>query len=75
MLTTILKEVKQDGFVLSEIITDKDSSMNSIYCRHFPEGTITYCSNHITKTLHKDLSRFKQLKCKVNKYSTTHTNT
>ena len=41
------------------------TSMNSIYCRYFPEGTITYCSNHCAKTLHKDLQHIKQNKCKV----------
>ena len=39
--------------------------MNAIYCRHFPEGTITYCSNHNAKTKHKDLQKIKALKCQV----------
>jgi hypothetical protein len=53
------------GFSIAEIITDKDSSGNAIFCRHFPEGTITYCSNHCAKTLHKDLERIKKMKCEV----------
>ena len=47
------------------MVTDKDSSMNSIYCKHFPEGTITYCSNHNSKTMHKDLQKVKSIKCQV----------
>ena len=66
MLNSILQKVSSAGFVLSEIITDKDSSMNSIYTRHFPEGIITFCSNHSAKTLHKDLQKIRSLKCGVN---------
>ena len=65
MFDDILKEASQAGFVTSEMVTDKDSSMNAIYCRHFPEGTITYCSNHNAKTIHKDLHKVKALKCQV----------
>ena len=65
MLDDILGEVVKADFTVSEMVTDKDSSMNSIYCRHFPEGTITYCSNHNAKTLHKVLQRIKQNKCQV----------
>ena len=65
MFNEILGKVKAAGFVLKEVITDKDSSMNSIFCRHFPEGTITYCSNHCAKTLHKNLQKIKQRKCEV----------
>ena len=61
----ILKEASQAGFVIFEMVTDKDSSMNAIYCRHFPEGTITYCSNHNAKTMHKDLHKVTALKCKI----------
>ena len=45
----ILSEAKKAGFII-ELVTDKDSSMNAIYCHHFPEGTIMYCSNHSAKT-------------------------
>lgn len=55
--------------IVSEIITDKDSSMNSIYCKHFPEGTITYCANHCAKTMHKDLLKIKSNKCQVAKWN------
>lgn len=49
MLNEILRDVRKEGFVLSEMVVDKDSSTNAIYCRHFPEGTVTYCSNHCSK--------------------------
>ncbi len=65
MFDHMLSEVKDAGFTVSEMVTDKDSSMNAIYCRYFPEGTITYCSNHSEKTLHSDLQKVKQLKCQV----------
>lgn len=65
MLTSILRKVSEAGFELKEIITDKDSSMNATYCSFFPEGTITYCSNHSAKTMHKDLQKIKQIKCEV----------
>ena len=65
----MFNEAKEAGFVISEMVTDKDSSMNSIYCRHFPEGTITYCSNHNVKTMHKDLQKVKSLKCQVSIYT------
>ena len=65
MFQEILSEVRRSGFVIKEIVTDKDSSMNAIYCQHFPEGTVTYCSNHSAKTFHKDLSQVRQTKCQV----------
>ena len=65
MLDEVLGKVKADGFILREIITDKDSAMNAIFCKYFPEGTITYCSNHCAKTMHKDLQKVKQSKCEV----------
>ena len=69
MLCEILMEVKQAGFVMSELIADHDSTVNRIYCRHFPEETLTYYSNHSAKTLHKNLQRVKHNKCQVNKHS------
>ena len=66
MLDELLGSVKEDGLVLQEIITDKDSSINGTFCRHFPEGTVTYCSNHCAKTLHKNLEKIKKNKCEVN---------
>lgn len=57
MFDGIMGSVRGDGFVIKEIITDKDSSMNAIFCRHYPEGTITYCSNHCAKTMHKDVEK------------------
>ena len=49
MLDELLGKVKEDGLVLQEVITDKDSSINGTFFRHFPEGTVTYCSNHCAK--------------------------
>ena len=43
--------------MIKEIITDKDASSSATFCRHFPEGTITYCSNHSAKNLHKNLEK------------------
>ena len=65
MFDKIVEDVKASGFVVTEVITDKDSSMNAIYCKHFPEGTITYCANHCAKTLHTDLQKVRQIKCQV----------
>ena len=62
---SIVGDVRGSGFNITEMVTDKDSSVNAIYCRHFPEGTITYCSNHSAKTIHKHLQRVKQIKCQV----------
>ena len=61
----ILGDVRDCGFNIAEMVTDKDSSVNAIYCRHFLEGTITYCSNHSAKAMHKHLQRVKQAKCLV----------
>ena len=69
MFDDVLKMVKEEGFNIKEIITDKDSSTNAIFCQYFPEGTITYCSNHCAKTMHKDLERLKKIKCEVRKLS------
>ncbi len=65
MFDDLIGKAKSACFVVSEIITDKDSSVNAIYCKHFPEGTITYCANHCAKTMHKDLQKIKPNKCQV----------
>ena len=65
MFDDLVGRAKAAGFVITEIITDKDSSVNAIFTKHFPEGTITYCANHCAKTMHKDLQRIKQNKCQV----------
>ena len=57
--------MKGEGFTVGEIITDKDSAMNAIYCTHFPEGQMTYCSNHNAKTMQKELQKLKSVKCEV----------
>ena len=66
MFDELLEKVKAEGFIVKEIVTDKDSSGNAIFCNHFPEGLITYCSNHSAKTLHKELQNIKPTKCTVN---------
>ena len=65
MYDELLQKVKAADFSIKEIVTDKDSSGNAIFCNHFPEGSITYCSNHSAKTLHKELQKIKAIKCKV----------
>ena len=65
MVDELLEKVKAEGFIIKEIVTDKDSSGNAIYCNHFPEGSITYCSNHSAKTFHKELHKIKPNKCTV----------
>ncbi len=66
MLDELLGKAKEDGIIVKQIITDKDTSINSIFCRHYPEGIVTYCSNHCAKTLHKDLEKIKRNTCEVN---------
>ena len=68
MLDEILAQVRKDGFVLQEVIADKDTSVNSTFCRHFPEGTVTYCANHSAKALHKQLETIKRNKCEVSDF-------
>ena len=57
MLDELLGKVRQDGLVVQEMVSDKDTSVNATFCRHFPEGTVTYCSNHSAKTLHKKFGK------------------
>lgn len=66
MFDELISKAKDSDFIIREIVTDKDSSVNSIYTKHFPEGIITYCANHSAKTMHKDLQKVKQSKCQVN---------
>ena len=65
MHNEMLEKVKAADFIIQEIVTDKDSSGNAIFCSHFPEGSITFCSNHSAKTLHKELQKIKANKSKV----------
>ena len=39
MLDELLGKVRQDGLVVQEMVSDKDTSVNATFCRHFPEGT------------------------------------
>ena len=54
MLDEALGKVRKDGFVLQEMIADKDSSVNATFCRHFPKGTLT------AKTMHKNFGDNKK---------------
>ena len=65
MLDAVLKKAMEADFNITEIITDKDSSVKPIYLQYYPEGRVTYCSNHCAKTLHRDLQKIKQSKCQV----------
>ena len=65
MLDVVLAKAKGAGFNVAEIVTDKDNSVKSIYLKHYPEGRVTYCSNHCAKTLSKDLQKLKQAMCQV----------
>ena len=40
MFEESIGKVKEAGFIITEMITDKDSSVNGIFCKYFPEGTI-----------------------------------
>ena len=61
MLDELLGKAERDGFFISELICDKDSSINAMFCRHYPEGMITYCSNLSAKNLHKALEKVKTI--------------
>ena len=60
----VLGKVKESDFVVKDLVTDKNSTTNAIYCKYSPEGTTNY-SNHYTKNLHKHLEKFKKNKCDV----------
>ena len=62
MFDELLWKVNQDGFVVHEMVPDKDTSINVTFCSHTPEGTVAYCPNHCTKTLHQ---KIKRNKCEV----------
>ena len=49
MLDELLGKAKGAGFTITELICDKDSSTYTPFCRNFPEGMMTYCSNHSAK--------------------------
>ena len=55
MFNELMEKVKLAGFNITEVVVDKDTSINAIFCRHFPDGIITYCSNHSAKTLQKTM--------------------
>lgn len=66
MLDELLGKAKGAGFSIHELVCDKDSSTNATFCRYFPEGMVTYCSNHTTKNLHKALEKVRRHNCEVN---------
>ena len=68
MLNELLGSAKGAGFYIQELVCDKDSSTNATFCRHFPEGMVTYCSNHTTKNLHKALEKVKRNTCEITLY-------
>jgi len=68
MLDELLGKAKNDGMVIQEIVTDKDSSVNAIFCWHFPKDKVTYCFNYCAKTLPKNLEKIKKNNFKVKKY-------
>ncbi len=53
MLDELLGKAKKAGFSVKELVCDKDSATNAIFCKYYPEGMITYCSNHSAKNMHK----------------------
>jgi len=55
MLEELLEKAKGEGFIVKELVCDKDSSTNVTFCRFFPEGMVNHCSNLSTKNLHKAL--------------------
>ena len=65
MLRAILEDVKAEGFIISQIIMDHDTSRGNIACDVFPEVQIMYCGNHTAKTFHHDLVKIKSIPCKV----------
>ena len=38
MLDELLGKVRQDGLVVQEMVSDKDTFINATFCRYFPEG-------------------------------------
>ena len=60
MLNDLLSQAKFEGFVISQLIMDHDTSSSNIACEHFPDILITHCSNHTAKTFHKDLIKSRQ---------------
>ncbi len=67
-LDELLGKAKEAGFFIKELVCDKDSATNTTFCRYFPEGMISYCSNHSTKNMHKALEKIKKYKCEVIMY-------
>ena len=68
MMDELLKDAKRQGFTISQIIIDHDTSASTIATNHFPNVTITYCGNHTAKTFHGDLNKIKAIRCKVRKF-------
>ena len=65
MLRTMLNDVKESGFLITQLVMDHDTSSSNIACAVFPEIQITYCGNHSAKTFHRDLVNLKAIPCKV----------
>ncbi len=65
MLDELLGKAKEAGFSIKELVCNKNFTTNTTFCRYFPEGMISYCSNHSTKNMHKALEKIKKYKCEV----------
>ena len=57
MLSGLPTKAKSEEFVISQLVMDHDTSSSNIASEHFPEITITYCSNYTAKTFHNDLMK------------------
>ena len=53
MFDELLEKMKVESFNVKEIVTDKDSSENPIFCNYLQEMVFTECSRHSAKTLHE----------------------
>ncbi|XP_070571302.1 uncharacterized protein [Ptychodera flava] len=66
MFSEICHSVKASGITISRLIADKDAALGNILVELFPEAEVTYCSNHVQKTLYGELANLSQVKCKCN---------
>lgn len=52
MLDELLREAKNNGLVVKEQVTDKNSSVNETNCNQFSEGILTFCAKMLTGKNH-----------------------
>ena len=55
MLSELLTESKSEGFVISQLVMDHDTSSSNISFEYFTEIMITQCGNHNAKMFHNGL--------------------